>query len=381
MGDKTSISWTSSTWNMLRGCSVVSAGCENCYAMGVGARFSDKGQPYEGLAKFSAKRRLPQWTGKVRIVPKHIADPLRWTKPRRIFVNSMSDAFHEEVSNETIAGMFGIMAAAPQHQFQLLTKRAGRMKEWFEWFASMGGASQPIRAALAARDLLKTENLSAKHLAKINGCDASGKILPWPLPNVWIGVSAENQRTADERIPKLLRVPAAVYFVSYEPALGPVVFHDEWLRGTFSHCPDETADPATDECNGCPALPPHERHADGDHCGAVYTPRLDWVIVGGESGPRARPFDVAWARSVVRQCKDARVACFVKQMGAHVRTDGIQLAGDWWPDGSPGEEDGLGLTTTTLGAFRKRLKDKKGEALAEWPKSLQVRQFPDEARP
>src|SRR5271156_1075393 len=126
MGVKTSISWTDATWNPARGCSIVSPGCHNCYAMRVAARFSAKGEPYEGLAKFSSVKRLPQWTGKVRLVPEHLADPLRWTTPRRVFVNSMSDMFHDGLSNEHIAAVFGVMAASTRHTFQLLTKRARR---------------------------------------------------------------------------------------------------------------------------------------------------------------------------------------------------------------------------------------------------------------
>lgn len=134
MGETTGISWTDSTWSPLRGCSVASPGCENCYAAGIAARFSGSGLPFEGFAKKSAKRGLPQWTGKVELRPEHLADPLRWRKGRRIFVSSMSDVFHEELSNEDIAAIFGVMAAAPQHTFQVLTKRAERMKAWFDWF-------------------------------------------------------------------------------------------------------------------------------------------------------------------------------------------------------------------------------------------------------
>lgn len=131
MGDKTSISWTDATWGPVRGCSRVSTGCERCYAEGIAARFSGSGQPYEGLAKIGVRTgHQPKWTGIVRLVSEHLHDPLAWRKPRRIFVTSMSDIFHEKLTNEEIAAVFGVMAAASHHTFQVLTKRAQRMHEW-----------------------------------------------------------------------------------------------------------------------------------------------------------------------------------------------------------------------------------------------------------
>lgn len=299
----------------------------------------------------------------MQLVREHMSDPLRWSKPRLIFVNSMSDMFHEKLSNEEIGAVFGIMAAAPQHTFQILTKRAKRMHAWFEWLASGGGASQSVRVALMARRYIEDSN---KRLSdRVNGCDEKGRLVSWPLKNVWLGVSAEDQPNADERIPELLRTPAAVRFVSYEPALGLIQFREEWLRGAFLHCGDETDDEATDPCKGCPGWTGH----GGDHCGAVRGPKLDWIIVGGESGHGARPFDVGWARSVVAQCKEAGVACFVKQLGAHVRTDGVQSPGEWWPKQDTMIDDGLG-------GFRKHLDDRKGGDMSEWSPDLRVREFP-----
>ena len=131
MGDKTGISWTDTTWNPVRGCSRVSAGCMNCYAETQAARIvrmgKGKSTAYDGLVKLTAGGE-PRWTGVVRLVPEHLADPLRWKKPRRVFVNSMSDLFHESLTNEQIAAVFGVMAAAPQHTFQCLTKRPARMR-------------------------------------------------------------------------------------------------------------------------------------------------------------------------------------------------------------------------------------------------------------
>jgi protein gp37 len=263
MGDRSSIEWTDATWNPTRGCSRVSEGCRNCYAERVAARFSGKGQPYEGLA---VQRRGSKWTGEVRLVPGRLADPLRWRKPKRVFVNSMSDLFHEKLSNEEIGAVFGVMAACPQHTFQVLTKRPERMREWF----AGGGDDFDIASAACAR------------LARVGfdtGCGSAFDPDEWPLPNVWLGVSAEDQATADARIPLLLETPASVRFVSYEPALGPVNLGDHLILDHWASAP----------------------------C------RIDWVIAGSESGPGARPAELDWFRSVRDQCAAAAVPFFFKQ--------------------------------------------------------------------
>jgi protein gp37 len=298
VSDKTSISWTDATWNPIRGCSRVSAGCRNCYAETMAARFCGPGQPYEGLAKMPTlsrvtdfavesgpELRVARWTGEVRMVPEHLADPLRWKRPRRIFVNSMSDLFHEKLSNEQIAAVFGVMAASPWHTFQVLTKRAKRMREWFAWADARGDhglAMYPDDPAdWRIRQMLRVAALCAgvNALPQNHGG-------PWPLPNVWIGVSVENQAAADERIPDLLATPAAVRFLSCEPLIGPV---DIAGIGGGS---DYLGDPR-----------------DGDQ----GEDGIDWVIAGCESGPRARPCDVAWLRSLRDQCAAAGCAFFLKQ--------------------------------------------------------------------
>jgi protein gp37 len=321
----TSIEWCDKTWNPTRGCSLVSPGCTNCYAMGQAHRFSGKGKPFEGLTKKRVKLGVV-WTGKVRLAPDMLALPLSWKKPQRVFVNSMSDLFHEELSNEDIAAVFGVMAAAPRHTFQVLTKRAKRMREWFAWVDD-----QVYRERDAVRSRLMWLALCAENAGEQlpittewqqrSWCDE------WPLPNVWLGVSAEDQQSADERIPELLCTPAAVRFVSYEPALGPVDLTNIRLDD------DSTLDALWDD--------------DGE--------LLDWIIVGGESGPRARPFDVAWARSVVEQCKAAGVACFVKQLGANTVVQ------------HPFEP------ATLLPA---KLASRKGDDMSEWPADLRVREWP-----
>jgi protein gp37 len=285
----TTIEWTDVVWNPTRGCSRVSPGCERCYAERQANRFKAKGQPYEGLVRLSKKG--PVWTGKVRAVPDQLTMPLRWRTQKRVFVNSMSDVFHEKLEDWEIDRIFAVMAICflhetrPSHEFQILTKRAKRMRD----YTGMGRDEARERITKAASGLM--EDGDGWH-------DKLRYHMPWPLPNVWLGVSVENQQYADERIPDLLRAAAAVRFVSYEPALGPVDFYpwilEESIRST------ETI--------------------------------LNWIIVGGESGPGARPFDVQWARSVVEQCKSSgRVKCFVKQLGSNAHDSMRSLVGGWQP--------------------------------------------------
>jgi protein gp37 len=322
MGDKTGIEWTDATWNPVRGCSRISPGCEHCYAETMAGRFAGPGQPYEGLVRLAAigKHGRARWTGVVRLVPEHLADPLKWKKPRRIFVNSMSDLFHENLSHEEIAAVFGVMAAATKHTFQMLTKRAARMKEWFAWLEDAAARSL---AVFPHDDVIWRRNHVMWGAARRAGADlnASHHDQPWPLPNVWLGVSAEDQQRADERIPLLLETPAAVRFVSYEPALGPVDFA-RWLDWPWF-------------CQRCRSIP--ERHADTHlHChddGQVVRRTLDWIIAGAESGPGARPMDEAWVRSVRDQCAEEGVAFMLKQFATSGKKVSLPLLdGKQWAE-------------------------------------------------
>jgi protein gp37 len=285
VADKTGIEWTDATWNPVRGCSRISEGCRHCYAETMAARFSGPGQPYEGLAKRGTSTGWhAKWTGEVRMVPEHLADPLRWRKPRRIFVNSMSDLFHEALTNEQIAAVFGVMAAAPRHTFQVLTKRAERMRDWFRWVA---GERLPLRT------IQYSPRLVCAVAAKDHGVDVGSVAEPrsWPLPNVWLGVSVENQLAADTRIKHLLATPAAIRFLSCEPLLGPIQL-------------------------GCEVAGEFEFFEHG--LGAGRLGWVDWVIAGCESGRGARPAQVDWYRSLRDQCAAAGVPFFLKQA---VRTD------------------------------------------------------------
>lgn len=320
MGDS-KIEWTDRTWNPIRGCSVVSEGCRNCYAMNFATRFAKEGEAYDGLAYRNSSG--AHWTGKVKFIEEHLEDPLRWRAPKRIFVNSMSDLFHESIPDEWIDRIFAVMALAPQHAFQVLTKRPKRMLAYTQRLAkNVGPLERPARAM--------------GHTFQYDGIP----LLPWPIPNVWLGVSVEDQKTADERIPLLLQTPAAVRFISYEPALGSLDLSD--VRETL---PDG-------QVRSKRALVSRDSLFGVD---AFSVNRLDWVIVGAESGNGARPLDLDWPRLIVKDCKAAGVAVFVKQLGAHPV--------DWRHDvpEAPPYEYSL---------------SKKGGSMDEWPDDLRVREFP-----
>lgn len=289
MGDKTGIEWTDATWNPIRGCSRVSAGCDNCYAMRQAHRMNHPGGAYEGLTRVG--KRGVDWTGEVRLVREQLDAPLRWTRPRRVFVNSMSDLFHPSLDFQAIAAVFGVMAASPRHTFQVLTKRPSIANKFFAWLAAQD-SSPDCAAQRAAYHALPDENEFQLHPVK-----GTLKSYPWPLPNVWLGVSVEDQPSADERIPLLLETPAAVRFISAEPLLE---------RIDLRHLQPKDPPTEIDALAGTHGvLRPH-----GGTCN-----RLDWVIVGGESGPGSRPILPGWVSVVRDQCVETGVPFFFKQWG------------------------------------------------------------------
>lgn len=226
----TKISWTNETWNPVAGCTMASDGCKNCYAMRMAARLDAMGQEkYRNLTHRVAGR--PVWTGQVNTITSELEKPYRWRKSRMVFVNSMSDLFHKDVPFTFIDQVIDVIAENHQHTFQVLTKRAVRLAEYGQ---------------------IRTN---------------------WPK-NLWIGVSAENDQCAQERIPLLLTVPAAVHFVSYEPALGNIQWSQNWGAG------------------------------------------LNWVIYGAESGSNRRPHDMQWARNARDFCIQHEIAFFYKQGSA-----------------------------------------------------------------
>lgn len=338
---KTKIEWAERVWNPVRGCSRVSEGCRNCYAERLAARFSRPlvqdqtgeyagGDPFAGFARMT--REGPRWTGRVELIPSNLSEPLRWRKPARVFVNSMSDLFHESLPFEAIDRVFSVMALAPQHTFQVLTKRPDRMRHFANGLRCDYEEFVPLVAQFVG-----------------DNCDADAVVdAAWAryrdgLPNVWLGVSVEDQETADARIPHLLATPAVKRFVSYEPALGPVDF-------TRLHYERITVIDALAGTHGWPSP-----HAPG--------PRLDWIIVGGESGPGARPCDVAWIRSARDQCRAAGVPIFVNQLGANVVNSSEEVGP--WPV-APEEQ--------------LRMRSRKGGDPSEWPEDLRVREWPESSR-
>jgi protein gp37 len=260
------IEWTDrSDWNPIRGCTRVSPGCGGpgphggCYAEAIAARFSDPGQPFHGFAERTSKG--PRWTGKVELVESRLALPLRWRKPARVFASSTSDIFHESLPDEAIDRIFAVMALAPHLTFQVLTKRSARMRDYLTSVQDRksGNGHACHIYALGARML--AEN------------DPKRREVPprFPLPNVWLGVSVEDQTRANERREDFHATPAAVKFVSYEPALGPV----DWDGWEF----------------------------------------VDQIIGGGESGPNARPCHPDWQRAARDFCAGSGIAYLFKQWG------------------------------------------------------------------
>jgi protein gp37 len=301
----TGIEWTDETWNPVTGCTKVSPGCKNCYAETVAERFWVT-QYGPGRTPAGRRRFTEVWTH-----PDRLEQPLRWRKPRRIFVNSMSDLFHEEVPFEFVDKVFLMMALAPQHTFQVLTKRPARMLQYFHGEEAGDEEFQLQQRAYGVAlsywleehrtRLSQVINCAHGFAADDQDCDdLEGEQTLLPLMNVWLGVSVEDQATADERIPLLLQTPAAVRFVSYEPALGPVTLSDI-LSGR------DILKPLV----GLRWVP----RADGTLTAREHA-RLHWVIAGGESGKNARPAHPDWFRSVRDQCGAAGVPFFFKQWGA-----------------------------------------------------------------
>jgi len=295
MADTSKIEWCDATWNPITGCTMVSAGCTNCYAMGLAATRLRQHPSRAGLTRDAGGRAV--WTGEVRLNEQWLDQPLQWKRPRMIFVCAHGDLFHESVPDQWIDRVFAVMALAPQHTFQVLTKRPERMLAYLlaepdtlrqRWFDAVptGKWSVSVAEAFAAIHHAAPDATRALyHRAKP----------AWPLPNVWLGTSIEDQATADQRIGPLLATPAAVRFVSAEPLLGEVRL-------------DRIV----------PTANTHNRPVDALRGGRLTTggrTGIDWVIVGGESGQNARPMHPEWAQSLRDQCAVAFVEFFFKQWG------------------------------------------------------------------
>ncbi|MFD1328258.1 phage Gp37/Gp68 family protein [Mycoplana ramosa] len=301
MADGTKIEWTDATWNPITGCSVVSAGCTNCYAMKLAGTRLKHHPSRVGLTKDS--KAGPVWTGEVRLNSEWLDQPLRWSRPRMIFVCAHGDLFAEGVPDAWIDQVFAVMALCPQHTFQVLTKRPERMREYLTRPA--GNGLPDVRNHLAWEVTAGVMNAYLPGWKKEapNGKRRSRAIAAfssWPLTNVWLGVSVEDQRRADERIPVLLDTPAALRWISAEPLLGALRLRD-FLPTCAQYC-----------AHGCTA--------SGDQECDRHLPKLDWVVVGGESGAGARPMQPEWAESLRDQCAAADVPFLFKQWGNHKPT-------------------------------------------------------------
>jgi protein gp37 len=237
------IEWTDVTWNPVAGCTIESAGCSNCYAMRMASRLAAmRNEKYAGLTRKSGGRAV--WTGKIALDAKSLGAPYKWRKPRKVFVNSMSDLFHPSVPDEFIARVWRVMAETPQHTYQVLTKRPARMRELL---------SDP-------------------------SCNAA--------PNIWIGTSVEDAAVL-HRIEDLRAIRGFIRFISFEPLIGPV--------------------------------------------GDVDLTDIDWAIVGGESGPRARPIEAYWVQQIENRCRAHGTAFFFKQWGGVTpKSGGRDLDGREW---------------------------------------------------
>lgn len=321
--DGTKIQWTDASWNPLGGCSRVSEGCRFCYAEAMAARFGGPGKPYHGLVRMTENG--PKWTGAIRIRRDILDQPMRWKRSRRIFVNSMSDTFHEAGDYDAIDAIFAAMLLAPQHVFQVLTKRP-----------------EIMRTYMAARRDFTAINDHARRIAKrddiaVLPTQAHGMVPDnWPPKNVWLGVSVENQEWANVRVPILRETQAAVRFLSCEPLLGPLDLQLGMSDGLGLH---------------------HGARLDG----------ISWVIAGGESGRNVRSCKLEWIRSIVGQCRAAGVACFVKQVGSRPIHEAGRIDGTW---------------SHAMGGYVKRWAhvDGKGGDPAEWPSDLRVREWPEDRR-
>ncbi len=294
------IEWTDETWNPVTGCSRVSPGCEHCYAETLSLRRGWSKKPW--TSQNAAEN--------VVLHPERLEKPLHWRKPRMVFANSMSDLFHERVPYEFIDRVFTVMALSPRHTYQVLTKRPERMRAYLAAATGVeyGGAPLPSRRdcavwAAARRLLIGTGKDVYRELpVPLPGTGPEGMgIRDWPLPNVWLGVSVEDQRRADERIPILLDTPAAVRWISAEPLLDALSFSWALWEGVRGH-----------------------NHLDGLR-------KLDWVVVGGESGPKHRHMKDEWALQIRGQCVEAGVPFFFKQWGGRTpKAGGRLLDGREW---------------------------------------------------
>jgi len=325
MSDGAKIEWTDATWNPITGCSVVSPGCTNCYAMKLAGSRLAHHPSRAGLTRDT--KAGPVWTGEVRLNEQWLDEPLRWRRPRKIFVCAHGDLFAEGVPDAWIERVFAVMALCPQHVFQVLTKRPERMRAYLAHPAT-ARAVWELACDMVVEHGFGVVLLAHPSHASIAPAGRHVHVGRWPLRNVWLGVSVEDQRRADERIPILLDTPAAVRWISAEPLLGPVDLDAAWH-----------GEPALDaecwgDCAWCEkGRPPLHNCQRGKGDWEKGRSGLDWVVAGGESGPGARPMHPDWARSLRDQCAAAGVPFLFKQWGTWAaKLDREREDPDWRAD-------------------------------------------------
>jgi len=342
MSDKSKIEWTDASWNPIRArmyakvgwhCEKVSAACTNCYAEAMNMRLGNRVAYRDSHIKRD-----------VFLDEKTLLQPLKWTRPRKIFVCSMTDLFGEWVSDEMIDRIFAVMALCPQHTFQVLTKRPERMREYICGpYPNGEGVAARIAGATWALAPSRKELPDPPVILEMpvglrleSGEPEFGwrRIIAarsWPLKNVWLGVTAENQEMADKRIPLLLATPAALRWVSIEPMLGSVDL-EPWLDWPIGSAEQSEVDGHSWGCQECESYSnckcPRDKayyHCEEGPRGLDGCPEwigvdritLDWIVAGGESGPHARPSHPDWFRSLRDQCAAAGVPFLFKQWGEY----------------------------------------------------------------
>ncbi|MCY4479141.1 MAG: phage Gp37/Gp68 family protein [Rhodospirillales bacterium] len=309
MSDRTAIEWADATWNPVTGCSPASTGCRHCYAARLAGTLMAGCPTRRGLTYKTQAGRFV-FNGELRFNWSLLTQPMRWQRPRTVFVGAHTDLFHPKVPDEWLARIHAVMALAPRHRYLLLTKRPTRMSRYYR---RVNGWTEILRASA-----------EVMHVAPRRPVEFVDDSLTSLARRLWLGVSAENQDTLQKRIPPLLETPACVRWLSAEPLLGPLALTDidylpvsTSLNGRWAGVPRGSIDVLAGAFT--PGL------AADAWAAAFEPPALDWVVAGGESGPGHRPIDAGWVRTIRDDCRFAEVPFFFKQWGGRVAKAGGRL--------------------------------------------------------